>query len=52
MPAAMLLRKGPVADDARRAGGGRCYDTGGVDDNGKQQERTADGVRRGGGVVV
>jgi hypothetical protein len=48
MPAAMLLRKGPVA----RAGGGRCYDTGGVDDNGKQQERTADGGRRGGGVVV
>ena len=39
--AAVLLREGQVADNARRAGGGRCYDTGGADDNGKQQERAA-----------
>ena len=42
MSAAMLLRQGPVADDARRSVGGRCNDTGGADDNGKRREWAAD----------
>ena len=35
MLAAMLLREGPVADDARQAGGGQCYDMGKADNSGK-----------------
>ena len=35
MLAAMLLREGPVADDARGAGDGRCYNMGKADNNGK-----------------
>ena len=36
MSAVMLLGEGTVADDVRRAGGGRCYSIKGVDDNGKR----------------
>jgi hypothetical protein len=37
MSAAMLLRRGAAADNARQAGGGRCYDTEGV--GGRQRQK-------------
>ncbi len=42
MSAAMLLGEGPVTDDVRRAGGKRCYNIKGVDNNSKQREQAAD----------
>jgi len=42
MSAAMLLHGGAAADDAWRAGGGRCYIGKGADDNGKRRERASD----------
>jgi hypothetical protein len=42
MSAAMLLRGGATANDARRVGGGRCYIRKGADDNGKRRERALD----------
>ena len=41
MSAAMLLRQGPVAGNARQAVEGRCNNMGGADDNGKPQEQAA-----------
>ncbi len=42
MLAAMLLRQGPVANNARQSVGRGCNDTGGADDNSKRRERAAD----------
>ena len=42
MSAAMLLHGGGAADNARQAGGGRCYTGKGVDDNVKRRERASD----------
>ena len=37
-----VVARGATVNDARRAGGGRCYIRKGADDNGKRRERALD----------